>query len=273
MQSPDDAVPGQPADRSRPGSETGATVGVSAADPATGRGTEPDPDPVIARIPEQSGERSPVDVPIDTAVPADERRSTAVRSISALFAVLAILVTLVHVFFVFLHVAPNNTLTQDYRKPTGTWIYPYFEQNWALFAPNPMSENFRVQAQSRVRNADGTVVESDWSDLTGDDLKHIRGNPYPSKADQNMIRRAWSSYADAHDAKDESAIGARGPLTQNYLRRIVVHRFQDAGANRSVEAVRVRVATTPIGRPDAKTKPETSYRMLGWWETKPDDFR
>ncbi|MET7298064.1 DUF5819 family protein [Embleya sp. NPDC005575] len=274
MQSPDDAAPGQPADRSNPGSEAGATaVGTSTADTTADRAPAPDPARPPAWIPAQAGERAPVDTPIETAVPSDERRSTAVRSISALFAVLAILVTLVHVFFVFLHVAPGNAVSQDYRKQTGTWIYPYFEQNWALFAPNPMSENFRLQAQSRVRNADGTVVESGWTDLTGDDLDHIRGNLYPSKADQNMIRRAWSSYADAHDAKDESAIGTRGPLTQRYLRRIVVHRFQDAGANRGLESVRIRVATTPIGKPDAKTEPETSYRTLGWWETKPDDFR
>ncbi|MYS79763.1 DUF5819 family protein [Embleya scabrispora] len=273
MQSPDDAAAGQPADRSKPGSEAGATVGASTADTTADRAPAPDPDRSSARIPAQAGERAPVDTPIDTAVPADERRSTAVRSISALFAVVAILVTLVHVFFVFLHVAPGNAVSGDYRKQTGTWIYPYFEQNWALFAPNPMSENFRLQAQSRMRNADGTVVESGWSDLTGDDLDHIRGNLYPSKADQNMIRRAWSSYTDAHDAKDESAIGTRGPLTQRYLRRIVVHRFQDAGANRTLESVRIRVATKPIGKPDAKTEPETSYRTLGWWETKPDDFR
>ncbi|OPC82072.1 hypothetical protein B4N89_14995 [Embleya scabrispora] len=274
MQSPDDAVPGQPVDRSKPtvGSEA-AALGTATGGPTTDPGPAPGTPSPAVRIPEQAGERSAVDVPTDTAVPADERRSIAVRSVTAVFAVLAILVTLVHVFFVFLHVAPSNALSQEYQKETGTWIYPYFEQNWALFAPNPMSENFRVQAQSRVRGPDGAVVESDWSDLTLDDLNHIRGNPYPSKADQNMIRRAWSSYADSHDAKDESAIGSRGPLTQRYLRRIVVHRFQDAGLNRSLESIRIRVATTAIGKPDASPGPTTSYRTLGWWETKPDDFR
>ncbi|WP_406284607.1 DUF5819 family protein [Embleya sp. NBC_00896] len=214
-----------------------------------------------------------MDEPVLAAIAGDEPRSTAVRAVSAVIAVAAILVTLVHVAFVFLHVAPSNALSQEYQDETNTWIYPYFEQNWALFAPNPMSENFRVQAQSRVRNPDGTITESGWSDLTGDDLDHIRHNPYPSKADQNLIRRAWSSYADSHDAQDESATGSRGALTQLYLRRIVVRRFQDAGLNRRLEAVRVRVATTPIGKPNASPKPETSYRMLGWWETKPDDFR
>ncbi|MGC0415398.1 DUF5819 family protein [Embleya sp. AB8] len=274
MQSPDDTVPEEPADRSRPDPEPGTAVGTATDGPPAAQVPARVADPPAAvRIPEQPGERAPVDVPTEPAVPADERRSTAVRSVTAVFAVLAILVTLVHVFFVFLHVAPSNTLTKEYQKETGTWVYPYFEQNWALFAPNPMSENFRVQAQSRVRNPDGTLTESGWSDLTGDDLDHIRHNPYPSKADQNMIRRAWSSYTDSHDPKDETAIGGRGSLMERYLRRIVVHRFQDAGRNRSMESIRIRVATTVIAKPDAKTKPETQYRTLGWWETKPDDFR
>jgi len=181
---------------------------------------------------------------------------------------------LVHMFFVFLQVAPENQVRRDYRAEHKWWIYPFFEQNWALFAPDPMSENFRVQAQSRVRNPDGTATESAWTDLTGDDLDHIRGNPFPSKADQNMIRRAWSSYADSHDANDnEAGTTTRADLTRLYLRRIAVHRFQDQGLGRTLEAVQLRVATTPIKRPGSTTTPKTSVRVLGWWETSPDDFR
>jgi len=201
-------------------------------------------------------------------------RSLAVRVASTAIAAVVVVAMLVHMFFVFLQVAPANQVKRDYRAEHDWWIYPFFEQNWALFAPNPMSENFRVQAQSRVRNPDGTTTESSWSDLTGDDLEHIRHNPFPSKADQNMIRRAWSSYADSHDAQnDEAATTGRAALTRLYLRRIAVHRFQDQGLGRTLEAVQLRVATTPIKRAGTTAAPKTSVRVLGWWETSPDDFR
>jgi uncharacterized protein DUF5819 len=262
MQPHDDAVPGEPVGRStRP---TLTKQAVEGADSSTAR--EPGQ-------PGEPGTRSAVEASAGASVETEERHSTAVRMVSAIIALVVVGATALHVGTIFLHVAPSNTVSTQYREEIDDYIYPFFEQNWALFAPNPVAENFRLQAQSRVRNPDGTTTDSAWTDLTGDDLDHIRHNPYPSKADQNMIRRAWSSYTDSHDAKDESTTTSRGDLMRDYLRRIVVHRLQDLGRGRTLVSVQVRVVTTTIAKPDGTSRSQSSIRTLGWWETRPDDFR
>ena len=58
---------------------------------------------------------------------------------------------------VFLHVAPSNTVTKQHGTAIDDWIYPEFEQNWKLFAPNPLQQNIAVQVRAEVRTADGGV--------------------------------------------------------------------------------------------------------------------
>ncbi|MBW8735772.1 MAG: hypothetical protein JF621_01090, partial [Streptomyces turgidiscabies] len=61
----------------------------------------------------------------------------------------------VHLGMVFLHVAPSNTVTKEHIRKIDDWIYPEFEQNWKLFAPNPLQQNIAVEVRADVRTADG----------------------------------------------------------------------------------------------------------------------
>jgi hypothetical protein len=198
-------------------------------------------------------------------------RSPRVQMAAAAVAVLLIVGAAFHLFFVGLHVAPENQASRKYDKQTRDWIYPLFEQNWQLFAPNPLNLNVRVNARVQYRAADGTVTQSEWMDLTGDDIAHIRGNPFPSKADQNLLRRAWDFYADSHNT-DESPANGNAELAEEYLRRIVVKRMQDAGRADGIVAVQLRAVSTPIA-PVGEPQPSATVRELRWWETRRDDFR
>lgn len=51
---------------------------------------------------------------------------------------------------VFLHVAPSNTLTKQHGEAVDQWIYPEFEQNWKLFAPNPLQQNIAVHVRAEI---------------------------------------------------------------------------------------------------------------------------
>lgn len=51
---------------------------------------------------------------------------------------------------VFLHVAPSNTLTKQHGAAVDEWVYPEFEQNWKLFAPNPLQQNVAVQVRTEI---------------------------------------------------------------------------------------------------------------------------
>jgi len=112
---------------------------------------------------------------------------------AALAVAVVAVAALVHLGMVFLHVAPSNTLTKQHGKAIDEWIYPEFEQNWKLFAPNPLQQNIAVQVRADVRTADGTTRTTGWYDLSAEDGAAIDGNPLPSHTQQNEVRRAWTS--------------------------------------------------------------------------------
>ncbi|MFI5797056.1 DUF5819 family protein [Streptomyces sp. NPDC051677] len=176
----------------------------------------------------------------------------------------------VHVGMVFLHVAPSNTVTKAHGKAIDEWIYPEFEQNWKLFAPNPLQQNIAVQVRAEVRTAGGGSRTTGWYDLSAQDGRAIDGNLLPSHTQQNELRRAWDFYTSTHGS-DNGAVGIRGALSETYLRRIVVLRLERGGAAGDggvVERVQLRSQTTNVTPPkwsDEKVSMSPVYRELPWW--------
>ncbi|MHC0430696.1 DUF5819 family protein [Streptomyces sp. O3] len=193
-----------------------------------------------------------------------------VALVLALVAVLAC----VHLTMVFLHVAPSNTVTQQHGRVVYRWIYPEFEQNWKLFAPNPLQQNVAVQARAQIRTADGATRQTGWYDLSARDGAAIRGNPLPSHTQQNTLRRAWDFYTGSHDDENRPN-GMRGELSERYLRRIVVQRLADDGPDGTVRRVQLRAKTTRVQPPswsDEKVDKKPVYRQLPWWPVTSRDL-
>ncbi|MEH0471505.1 DUF5819 family protein [Streptomyces sp. B21-097] len=210
----------------------------------------------------------PVDGPLEprTGVAALSPRYQVCAALA--LAVVAVTVCL-QVGMVFLHVAPSNTVTKAHGKAIDDWIYPEFEQNWKLFAPNPLQQNISVQVRAQVRTEDGGSRTTGWYDLSAQDGRAIDGNLLPSHTEQNELRRAWDFFTATHDNDNRSA-GVRGALAETYLRRIVVLRLERGGAAADgvVERVQVRSRTTNVTPPKWSTeKVSTSpvYRELSWW--------
>ncbi|MEE1939481.1 DUF5819 family protein [Streptomyces sp. TRM 70361] len=173
----------------------------------------------------------------------------------------------VHLVMVFLHVAPSNTLSRQHGEVVEEYVYPEFEQNWKLFAPNPLQQNVAVHARAEVRKPDGATETTGWVDLTAMDVEEIRGNPVPSHTAQNELRRAWDFFTGSHDDQHQPN-GVRGELSEEYLKRIVMLRFGPELNGGEVTRVQVRSATTPVAPPpwsDENTSTETTYRELPWW--------
>jgi hypothetical protein len=176
----------------------------------------------------------------------------------------------VHVGMVFLHVAPSNTITKTHGKAIDEWVYPEFEQNWKLFAPNPLQQNIAVQVRADVRTADGSSRTTGWYDLSAQDGRDIDGNLVPSHTQQNELRRAWDFYLGSHDS-DNRSLSPRGALSEEYLRRIVVLRLERggvAGEDGLIERIQVRSRTTNVPAPPWSADKVSSmpvYRVLPWW--------
>ncbi|MEY9855860.1 hypothetical protein ABH935_001464 [Catenulispora sp. GAS73] len=221
----------------------------TAAHHAAGEGYAPPPEPVVP--------------------PGEGRQlSRPAELIVAGAVALCLTATLVHVASVFLFVAPSNTVSRLYQRQINAWVYPYFEQDWKLFAPNPQSARQQISARASMTASDGTPRPGDWVDLTAVDDAAVRHDFFPSHTAQNMLRRAWAAYADAQGA-DGQVSSPRALMLQEYLRNIAVQRIS-AHSHTTFNAVQLRVTSTPIPPPGgadqpAAPAPAPSIRLLPWW--------
>ncbi|SED37595.1 hypothetical protein SAMN05216532_4362 [Streptomyces sp. 2231.1] len=182
----------------------------------------------------------------------------------------------VHLLMVFLSLAPANTVTKQHGKAVEDWVYPEFEQNWKLFAPNPLQQNVGVQVRAELRTNDGGVRTTGWTDLSAQDGAAIKGNPVPSHTQQNELRRAWDFFVATHTG-DNRPVALRGALSEQYLRRIVVMRlYRDTPAAEGgvIQRVQVRSATTNVQPPEwsrERVSDKPVYRQLPWWSVTADE--
>ncbi|SED16148.1 hypothetical protein SAMN04490357_3992 [Streptomyces misionensis] len=182
----------------------------------------------------------------------------------------------VHLLMVFLSVAPPNAVSKQHGKAVEAWVFPEFEQNWKLFAPNPLQQNIAVQVRAEVRTKDGSLITTGWTDLSAQDGAAIHGNLAPSHAQQNELRRAWDFLTATH-TDDNRPVGMRGSLSEDYLRRIVVlrlYRTDPTSRDGVIQRVQVRSRTTNVQPPswsDERVPDKPYYRELPWWTVRADE--
>ncbi|MDX3247661.1 DUF5819 family protein [Streptomyces sp. ME18-1-4] len=207
--------------------------------------------------------------PDATAAPGKSRRGArALKSGLCVAVILCLATSVVHVIFVFLHVAPTNTVSKRYGPLIHAWVYPLFEQNWRLFAPDPESINRQILARTAHPGSDGSVQVSPWFDLTAVDNSAVEHQPFPSHTAQNMLRRAWTGYVDTHGG-DDKARTERALMMQKYLTNIAVDRVA-AHNSGTFDFIQLRVLTLPVDAPGpaAGKRPPTPVenRLLPWWK-------
>ncbi|MFG2886397.1 DUF5819 family protein [Streptomyces sp. NPDC048297] len=229
--------------------------------------------------PESPSSESPSSAPSSPTPPTRTgvaALSSGYQVVAAVALGLVAVVVCVHLAMVFLSVAPANTVTKQHGKAVGEWVYPEFEQNWKLFAPNPLQQNVAVQARAQVRTEDGDLRVTGWTDLSAQDGAAIDGNLVPSHTEQNEVRRAWDFFVATHGA-DNRSVGMRGALSEQYVRRIVVmrlYRSDAAGPAGVIERVQVRSRTTNVQPPpwsQEKISDKPVYRLLSWWSVSADE--
>lgn len=248
--------------------------GAAPADPPASQGSRPDPAPTTGRPADPPPHEVPREAPREarTGVAALSLRYQIAAAVA--LAVVAVAVC-VHIGIVFLHVAPSNTVTKQHGRAIDDWIYPEFEQNWKLFAPNPLQQNIAVQVRAQIDSADGSTRMTGWYDLSAEDGRAIDGNLLPSHTQQNELRRAWDFFVATHDGENRP-VGLRGSLSETYLRRIVLLRLERedaAGKGGTIDLVQIRSRTTNVRPPEwseEKVSDQPVYRVLAWWSIPAD---
>ncbi|WP_435834872.1 DUF5819 family protein [Streptomyces antibioticus] len=183
-------------------------------------------------------------------------------------AILCLAVSLVHVILLFLHVAPANTVSKRYSHLINAWVYPLFEQNWRLFAPDPESVNRQILVRTAHTGPDGSTRVSSWFDLTAVDTAAVEHQPFPSHTAQNMLRRAWAGYVDSHGG-DDTAHTERALMMRTYLSNIAADRVA-AHTGEPFEFIQLRVVTLPIAASGPavgdRSRTPVENRRLPWWK-------
>ncbi|MEU3501382.1 DUF5819 family protein [Streptomyces hundungensis] len=248
-----------------------ATPGGAAtpSDPATLPGDQADPGPTTpSQPPGPTGPGADLSARGIAGLP---RRFQVVAAVA--LAVIAV-VGCAQIGMVFLHVAPPNTISKQHGKNVDDWIYPEFEQNWKLFAPNPLQQNIDVQARAEIKMPDGSTRTTAWIDFSAQDGAAIQHNPLPSHTQQNELRRAWDFFLGSH-GDDNKPNGLRGELSEQYLRRIVMLRLGTHRDGGTVDRIQVRSRTTAVKNPswsDEKSDTRPFYREVPWWTVTPADL-
>ncbi|MEU6661591.1 DUF5819 family protein [Streptomyces sp. NPDC046821] len=277
---PSDGPGAEPSDG--PGAEPSDAPG---AEPWQERSPAPSRGPELGRVtpvspeahPEAQASEPALAQPVEALTPRTGLSALSLRyQILGAFALVLIAVgACTHLAMVFLHVAPPNTVSKKYGRAVDGWVYPEFEQNWKLFAPNPLQQNIAVQARAEIRTADGGTRTTGWYDLSAQDGAAIDGNLLPSHTQQNELRRAWDFYMSSHDGENRPN-GLRGQLSERYIRRIVVLRLSaesgltggDSTKPGSITRVQVRSQTTNVEPPSwsgEKVDLKPYYRENPWW--------
>ncbi|MFF1479038.1 DUF5819 family protein [Streptomyces sp. NPDC058301] len=263
-------APGAPAAASADLAAAAGSTGSTGSAGSTGPTAPEHPAPGVLGAPAGQGDQSAPGVPGRGIAGLSLPYQVAAALALAVVAVVAV----VHIAMVFLHVAPSNTVTKQHGKVVDDWIYPEFEQNWKLFAPNPLQQNIAVQARAEIRMPDGNRKTTGWIDLSAGDGSGIRGNPLPSHSQQNELRRGWEFFINSH-TDDNKPNGLRGELSDRYIHRIVMLRLGARRDGGTVERVQVRSVTTSVKAPpwsDEKIDTRPYYRVVPWWTVTPADL-
>src|SRR4051794_40035543 len=90
---------------------------------------------------------------------------TSVRFKRLLPAILGGILVL-HFSLTCLYLTPLNPVKVALLPYIATYIEPFFQQRWELFAPNPLVDTRMLLIACRVRNERGEIEERPWSNMT-----------------------------------------------------------------------------------------------------------
>jgi hypothetical protein len=182
----------------------------------------------------------------------------------ALVAVAALVITVlagIQLSAMFLYNAPDNTVSKRYATQISWWMNPLQNQNWQLFAPNPISENVEVDARASIG---ASAAVTPWLDLSAIDQAATSGNPAPSHMTMNGLRNAWREYEVTHGSNGGPSTSLAG-TAQQYLQNLVLGYLRPRESG-TIDSIQVRFIVRLIpgpGRTAAQTAAQT--QTLAWW--------
>ena len=82
------------------------------------------------------------------------------------FPALLTLVLMFHFLMTLAYLTPLNPIKLYFQQANLAYMQPFFLQNWQLFAPNPVRDTRVLMVSCRIRDTDGTMTTTEWSDIS-----------------------------------------------------------------------------------------------------------
>jgi len=160
-----------------------------------------------------------------------------------------------HFGFTFLHVAPANPVSQQLAPAVGLWMSPFFDQNWELFAPDPVSRDTGLL----VRGMTGDESLGGFIDLSTAMLERKLHNPVPDNLHYTVSSASHNLLSARQDLiRDDSVLAAVPEAAESGLflseelleaapdsLRTAYERTVDAIVQLAINAVRAETGVTP----------------------------
>jgi hypothetical protein len=107
------------------------------------------------------------------------------RSALGLIGVLLAGVLIFHFGVTALHHTPFNPVREKYDDRIHAYMSPYFQQDWHLFAPSPISEDTGFLVRARKTFPDGRRTTTPWADVSTPHITKLhRQRFWPSRVER-----------------------------------------------------------------------------------------
>ncbi|MEN8649570.1 DUF5819 family protein [Streptomyces sp. 21So2-11] len=124
---------------------------------------------------------------------------------------------LFHFSMTALHHTPFNPIREQHDDKIQAYMSPYFQQDWHLFAPEPVTEDsgFLIRAQRSL--PDGAVVTTKWVDVTTPHIDKLhRQRFWPSRVERlaPAVRQRLDGWRDPQLEelrREDNPPGSKGP--------------------------------------------------------------
>ncbi|MDR5712588.1 DUF5819 family protein [Nesterenkonia flava] len=216
------------------------------------------------------------------AAPHEQRRQLrALPQAARLLSVPVIAVVVIHSLLIALWVAPMTPIREELGNDTlRSYVMPWFEQNWSIFAPNPRRTAVTFEVRALTEDQNGERLTTEWIDLVEIEDQIVAGNPLGSRTSK-ITRRLADRMHSARSTMNEDQ---ESWLEANYVETPVetlrsrllsveggtgahhVDRYMQA--DRSATMIATAVAERTVDGPVIHVQYRTSTRPAPSWENR-----
>lgn len=189
-------------------------------------------------------------------------RKSLVLTLSSLLTV----ALLFHFGVIFLYLSPDNPVRTKYWDWIDSYMTPFFNQNWNLFAPNPVNRHENLQIRFQYMDENGRTQKTSWMEISRPIVLAVQKNHFST----NMRLSEFSSSV-VHDFVWKK--GQRRDEALKNMRRYAEHMVQDNQDDfqipGKIELYQLRVEVNKFPRFNRRHLPdnrgEFSYSYTRWY--------